>query len=611
MSLRYLRTGGLPWSASAPTLHPVCSSAKLCLPAAATGPATVPAPGGDALGQEEDSAAPGPDPSDHAPGPVSDPFQDADALEELEERITTLAAHIHAATHRLLTLIAEFDRRRGWELGGHRSCAHWLSFRTGIDLGTAREKVRTARALAGLPRTSASMARGELSFSQARALTRVAKASNEDELLELAQGCTIAQLERTLRAYRRGSREEEVEWEQRRWESRTLSVFPDDDGMYAVRGRLPAEVGALLMRAVEAASDALFKEKEGPWVPESERERAAAQLRADALGLLAERALAAGFGERGGEGGESGGGESGAPHASGCEAACECGGEPEAGSGGSSGRGCECGCDSDAGSGLDACCAPGERDGEPAGTGTSRTSVSRLPVPISGTRPERYQVILHVDPQTLMAGGEPGRSELEDGTRLSCETSRRLTCDAAVVRIRYDTDGSVLDVGRKRRTIPPALRRALEVRDRGCCFPGCGCRFTAVHHIRHWADQGETKLSNCALLCAHHHRLVHESGWKMDWWGEGRPVFFSPRGRIFYGGRREPPKLCEDPVEALVEENERGGVQPDMWTAGAEWKQEADIPDEVFLPALEAMGEARRLSSWVRRGAEFLAEARR
>jgi len=68
-------------------------------------------------------------------GPVLDPFDDADAQEELEEEITTLAAHIHAATHRLLTLIADFDHRRGWELGGHRTCAHWLSFCTGIIWG--------------------------------------------------------------------------------------------------------------------------------------------------------------------------------------------------------------------------------------------------------------------------------------------------------------------------------------------------------------------------------------------------------------------------------------------------------------------------------------------
>jgi len=126
-----------------------------------------------------------PDPFDDVPIPdisedalTPDPFEDADALEELEEEIAILAAHIHAATHKLLTLIAEFDRRRGWELGGHRSSAHWLSARTGIDLGTAREKVRTARVLADLPQTSASMSRGELSFSQVRALSRVATEEN-------------------------------------------------------------------------------------------------------------------------------------------------------------------------------------------------------------------------------------------------------------------------------------------------------------------------------------------------------------------------------------------------------------------------------------------------
>jgi hypothetical protein len=89
-----------------------------------------------------------------------------DALAQLGDEIATLSAHIHAATHRLLVLIADFDRLRGWELDGQRSCAHWLVVRTGIDLGAAREKVRAARALERLPLTSAAMSRGELSFSQ-------------------------------------------------------------------------------------------------------------------------------------------------------------------------------------------------------------------------------------------------------------------------------------------------------------------------------------------------------------------------------------------------------------------------------------------------------------
>jgi hypothetical protein len=128
-------------------------------------------------------------------------------------------------------------------------------------------------------------------------------------------------------------------------------------------------------------------------------------------------------------------------------------------------------------------------------------------VPISGTRAERYQVMLHVDVDTLSADGEPGRSGLEEGVRVSQETSRRLSCDAALVRVTHGPDGSTLDVGRRTRTISPALRRALEVRDRGCRFPGCGLRFTDAHHVRHWADGGETSLSNCALLCRFHHRL--------------------------------------------------------------------------------------------------------
>jgi hypothetical protein len=262
-------------------------------------------------------------------------------------------------------------------------------------------------------------------------------------------------------------------------------------------------------------------------------------------------------------------------------------------------------------------------------------------VPVSGTRAERDQVMLHVEPATLAATGEPGRaptatggwSELEDGTRVSAKTSRRLSCDAALVRVAHAPDAAdrhdegapstsgaprplahrrapapLLSVGRRTRTIPPALRRALEVRDRGCRFPACGLRFTDAHHVKHWADGGETSLSNCLLQCRHHHRLVHEEGWQVGWWGEGRPVFFDPRGGAHYEGRWEPPEgggapeageranrgatpaLGSRPVEALLEKNERSGASPDGWTASSRWKRERDIPDRVLFAVLEAMG---------------------
>jgi Domain of unknown function (DUF222) len=478
---------------------------------------------------------------------------DPDVIEEMGAEIATLAAHIHAATHRLLVLIAEFDRLRGWESSGHANCARWLESRTGIDLGAAREKVRTARALHELPLTSAAMARGALSFSKVRCITRVAVASNEAELLELAQGTTTAQLERLVRAWKKGSRQDEAEWERERHRARTFSVFPDDDGMYVVRGRLTPEVGAVLLRAVEAASDALYRETTVPGSTD-DPELESAQRRADAVGLLAERALAAGFGAM------------------------------------------QCGCGTDApttaeGKAVtppDAADAPAP-DAECGSGSVCNAGCAAPAAPISGTRAERYQVVLHVESATLAADGEPGRSELEDGSRLSAETARRLSCDASVVRVTHDENGSILDVGRKARTVSPALRRALEVRDRGCRFPGCGLRFTDAHHMVHWADGGATKMGNVCLVCRAHHRLVHEGGWRVEWWGTGRPVFIDPRGGEHFDGSWQPPELSERPVAALLRDNRRRGVEPDAWTASARWEREADIPDGVYFRASEAL----------------------
>jgi hypothetical protein len=162
------------------------------------------------------------------------------------------------------------------------------------------------------------------------------------------------------------------------------------------------------------------------------------------------------------------------------------------------------------------------------------------------------------------------------------------------VEIGHARDGSVLDVGRRTRTIPPALRRALEARDRGCRFPGCGLRFTDAHHVRHWADGGETSLDNLLLLCSHHHRLVHEEGWRIESWGRGPdrgPAFIDARGQVHYSGKRPPaPELPADPVAALRDDNRRRGAEPDFLTAGARWKRQADIPGPVYFRALEAMG---------------------
>src|SRR5437870_2759152 len=109
------------------------------------------------------------------------------ALQRLEDEITELAAHIHAATCRWLCLVAEYDRREGWALWGAKSCAHWLAWTCGIAPGAAREHVRVARRLPELPAIREAFAAGQLSFSKVRAITRVATAENEDALLMLAR----------------------------------------------------------------------------------------------------------------------------------------------------------------------------------------------------------------------------------------------------------------------------------------------------------------------------------------------------------------------------------------------------------------------------------------
>jgi hypothetical protein len=480
-------------------------------------------------------------------------FSDAevDELEALEEEILLLAAQLNAGSQRLLTLIAAFDAKGGWKASGHRSCAHWLAFHTGVDVGPAREQVRVARALVALPETSAAMARGELSFSAVQEITRVADRQNETDLVAYARSTTVAELRRLIRSWRRGPRAGELDRERVLHASRRFAVVPDGDGMYVVCGRLTPEVAAVLMRAVEAASDALYRAGDGV---------EPAQRRADALGLLAERALAAGF-------------DAPMDEAAGFDAPMDEAAVPAAHaiSHAPMGRAPAEG----------AVCAEGvTRPAAPPCCGSGRRT------PLSGSRAERYQVVIHVEPETLRADGAGGRSELDDGTRLAAETARRFACDAGVVRVVRGSDGSVLDVGRRTRTIPPALRRALELRDRGCRFPGCGLAFTEAHHIVPWADGGATSLANCVLLCRYHHRLLHEEGFTL------RII----RGRYLFLGRDgmpvpdKPPTLNggADPLGALLRENRRGGVEPTYRTCTPRYRRAGDIPLAVLLKAAAA-----------------------
>ena len=366
--------------------------------------------------------------------------------EQLGEAIADLAARLHAATYELLLLLRQFDAQNGWNTG-FQSCAHWLSWRTGIDMGAAREKVRVARALTVLPHLSGALQRGEVSYAKVRALTRVATPDNEERLLDLACTATAAQVERVARAWRRCDRLEEALEDRQRHLARSATTYVDEDGMVVLRARLTPELGAVVQRALDAAAERLYQESKEAAAPDSIAEEVTwAQRRADALGLLAECALQAD---------------------------------------------------------LD-----------------------------RGTAGDRYQVVLHVEAGAEADAAPQAVLELEEsGIGVSAETSRRLSCDASVVVMREGPDGSVLDVGRRTRTIPTPIRRALAARDTRCRFPGCTARRCDAHHITHWADGGPTSLDNLMLLCRRHHTLVHEGGVIVERDVLGGLAFVRPDGR--------------------------------------------------------------------------------
>lgn len=376
-------------------------------------------------------------------------------LERLEGDICELAAHINAATYQLLKLICDYDEKEGW--GEHRlaSCAHWLQWQCGTNLGTAREKVRVARALPELPKISKAFRKGQISYSKVRAMTRVATRKNEDVLLNVAKHGTAAHVEKMVRNYRRHQRWELLEKENHRHTRRELSWFTDEDGSWVFKGRFTPEQGALIRHALEKAMDQQFTEQEPGMeqtlleqsMPAKTDPESFATRQADALERVAESFLA-------GSSGDNSGGD-------------------------------------------------------------------------------RYLINIHTEPEVLQGDGEGTESECEERSNVSAETSRRMSCDCSAVHWHATENGEPLSIGRKSRTIPPAIRRALQRRDGGCRFPGCSCkRFVDAHHIHHWADGGETSMNNLVLLCRRHHRVVHEGGFGVHKEPDGEIWFSYPTNEL-------------------------------------------------------------------------------
>jgi hypothetical protein len=299
-----------------------------------------------------------------------------------------------------------------------------LSYRCGIGLQAAREKLRVGRRLEELPLVREAFAAGELSYSKVRAVCRVARPETEVALLEMARYASTAQLEEIVRTYRAVTGREEMRHHNDRHDKRFARWHWDDDGSLVISARLSPEDGAAFLAALQAGREAI-----------------------------------------------------------------EATGEPAVDS------------------------------GEVRSDGT--------PGVIPGSNSDSAESLL---PEARSADALVSMATLA----LSAPaTARRLACDATVVSLVEAADGTPLDVGRKRRSAPAALRRALWRRDRCCRFPGCGRRrFLHAHHIVHWINGGETKLTNEILLCSFHHRLVHEGGYRLETPADHVFVFSDPAGRV-------------------------------------------------------------------------------
>lgn len=369
-----------------------------------------------------------------------------------------------------LRRLAEIERRGLYTRDGHLSTASWLASRFKVAWGTAREQVRTARALEEMPHARRALDDGELSMSAIRVLVAAREAdpeafrNGERELVQAACIHSVHDLRRVAAYWRQAvERQAALDGEEKLREQRRLHASVTFLGMVRVDGTLDPETGETLLTALRAVLDA--ESRSG-----AERDdRTPAQRRADALGEvcrqwldLADRPTVAG--ER--------------PHVNLTVDAAALG--------------------------------MGQPGNEPdetqlVGSGAGDSLAELVPAPVSE--------LDHVGPVDL-------------------SVARRVLCDAAIRRVVMAGRSDPLDVGRQTSVVSPAMRRGVIVRDRHCRFPGCDRPHTwcDAHHVMHWADGGPTAVPNLILLCRRHHRMVHQ-GYRLEL-VEGRPMFRRPDGTV-------------------------------------------------------------------------------
>ena len=454
---------------------------------------------------------------------------------QLEHRLKVQAAEITALTCRWIQILGELVVRGVWADQGARSPAQWLSYMVGLAPSTARDHVRVALRLRELPAIREEFAAGQLSYSKVRALTRIAHPDLQDLLLRWARHATAADIERIVRGTARCERlAAGGPAERTREHGLRLSYL--DEHTAVVTLHLPVDEA---LELVEGATRIIEVEHGVTDHDQDDEHHTEAHQRVET------------------HDGESM--EDGTP--------------------------------------VTATRRPTGQALADAVLASVRTAVTTGPADSTGA--DRTTLVLHIDADAIRHEvadrAAPVHSGRGERAVMSAAALRRLACDAGLVPVAVDGDGTPIDVGQRQRTLTTALRRALLARDRTCRFPGCGAsRHLHAHHIIHWSDGGPTDLSNLVLVCGFHHRFVHEHDWTFVNEGDGRFGFAPP------GGRARPPAEPVPrswPRELRLSPPPDTAADPDALRTGSGWAPgEADHALAVSI----LVEEIERLGGWAR-----------
>jgi hypothetical protein len=439
-------------------------------------------------------------------------------LLELEAELCTLAGHIAAATGDFLVLLGEFDEREGWAGVGVSSCAHWLSWRCAMSLATARDHVRVARRLRGLPETRRAIRQGRLSYSKVRALCRIATPATETELVETAQHATAAQTERLVQSIRRVA-EDKVPSDRPPREKRPLRLTWswDPDGILEIHARLDPEDGAAFLAVARSLDEA--DRGAGP------RARTHGHRIVDV---------------------DCGDDDGGCGIGSGPEQDRTA--DPQTDPEGHDDLADQQTNEHDSHHDSDEVATDRStlyvytaRSGSCSSEFVGRLLRAAADGLAAAGEDERAvpEVVVHVDADVLTRSVQPQdparvrRAHLEEGPALSLAVIERLACDSRISLTSHASDGRTLDMGRSTRRPSRRQRKALLRRDAGCATPGCrATRFLHAHHVVYWSQGGRTDLDNLVLLCGRHHRLLHDGAFTIEALGRQRFRFRDADGSV-------------------------------------------------------------------------------